>query len=111
MKEKELVIYKITNLVNNKVYIGQIYDYETRKRHHIGAALHNWKESDRPLYRAMKKYGIENFSFEIIDYAETEEELNNKEIYYIKYYNSSIDKNGYNLDLGGKNGRKSDYVK
>lgn len=108
-----MVIYKITNIINGKLYIGQTLDYEERVRQHKQTPFReNSKEKDRPLYRAMRKYGVENFKFEIIDTAETIEELNEKEIYWIQYYDSCVDNNkGYNLDKGGKNGRKSEITK
>lgn len=108
---EELVIYKITNKINGKIYIGQTNNFNKRKRDHINTAINKWKGYERPLYQAMIKYGVENFNFEIIDTAESYDELNEKEIYYIDYFKSSIDYNGYNLDLGGHNGKKSDYVK
>ena len=55
------------------------------------------------LNNAFKKYGFENFKFEIIDTAEIIEELNNKEINYIYEYNSTDKNIGYNLEYGGKN--------
>ena len=108
-----MVVYKITNIINGKLYIGQTLDYEERVRHHKQTPFRkNSKEKNRPLYRAMRKYGIENFKFEIIDTAETIEELNEKEIYWIGYYDSCVDNNkGYNLDKGGKNGLKSEETK
>lgn len=108
-----MVIYKITNKVNNKVYIGQTIEYEERVRHHKQTAFRkNSKEKDRPLYRAIRKYGVDNFYFEIIDSANNIDELNEKEIYWIDYYDSCVDSNkGYNLDKGGKNGNKSEATK
>lgn len=108
-----IVIYKITNLINHKIYIGQTIEYEERIRHHKQTAFReNSKEKDRPLYRAIRKYGLDNFKFEIIDKADSIEELNEKEIYYINKYDSCVDnEKGYNLDKGGKNGRKSEETK
>lgn len=108
-----IVIYKITNKINYKLYIGQTINYEERIRQHKQTPFReNSKEKDRPLYRAIRKYGVENFSFEIIDTAENIEELNKKEIYWIEYYDCCVDNNkGYNLDRGGKNGNKSEETK
>lgn len=99
-------IYKIENLINGKVYIGQSSDIKTRWSDHKRTA----KDSSRngynyPLYRAIRKYGFENFKFEIIEEC-LEEELNDKEKYYIQLYRSCInfeDSNGYNQTLGGDN--------
>lgn len=108
----KVYIYKITNLINNKIYIGQTINIEERWRHHREIPYRkNSKERNRPLYRAIKKYGLDNFKFEIIDEVGNLEIANEKEIYYISKFNSSIDENGYNLELGGNNGLKSDYTK
>lgn len=86
-------IYKITNIQNNKVYIGQtIRPIEQRFKRHINDALNNIL--DTHFARAIRKYGKENFIFEQIDTAQTQDELNKKEQYWIKYYNSV--ENGYN---------------
>lgn len=83
-------IYKITNQINGKNYIGQSVDIKTRWRKH--------KESkkDYPLYRAFRKYGIDNFTFEILEECPILE-LNAKEQYYIEKYNAI--KNGYNQKI------------
>lgn len=98
-------IYKITNSFNNKVYIGQ-----TRQ-----TLLQRWYEhlwnarngKDYYLYRAMRKYGMKNFTIEKIEECPNEE-LNQKEIDYIKKYNSYIP-NGYNSTKGGEGNTKYDY--
>ena len=80
-------IYKITNLINNKVYIGQtIRPIEDRFKRHINDAI-NYK-LDTHLARAIRKYGFENFIIEEIDTASTQEELTLKEQQWIRYYNS-----------------------
>ena len=60
-------IYKITNLINNKIYIGQSVDIKKRWATHKRQAFIKGKEYDKYLYRAIRKYGIDNFSFEIIE--------------------------------------------
>lgn len=92
-------IYKITNLKNGKVYIGQSRQTEKRFQQHKTKA--KFLEKDRwynQLYIDMYSLGVENFSFEIIEEC-TIEELNEKEEYWIKYYNSQED--GYNITSGG----------
>ena len=80
-------IYKITNLINNKVYIGQtIRPIEDRFKRHISDAINN--VLDTHLARAIRKYGKENFIIEEIDTASTQEELTLKEQQWIRYYNS-----------------------
>ena len=88
-------IYKITNIINNKAYIGQSIHVEERWKKHKSFPIQN---SKYPLYLAFKKYGIENFNFEIIEICPAEL-LNEKEIYYIKYFDTY--NNGYNQTIGG----------
>ena len=106
-KEKICGIYKITNKVNDKVYIGQSVDIYKRWDAHINTSNDkNKKEYNYPLYSAFRKYGIENFDFEILEVCD-KETLDDLEIKYIKEYNScTLDKNGYgyNQNHGGKNG-------
>jgi len=91
-------IYKITNKINNKVYIGKTEgDIALRWQQHI----YNMSNGiEYHLYNAMRKYGLENFSFEILENNLKKEELSQKEIEYIKSYNSL--KNGYNMTIGGE---------
>lgn len=98
-----MFIYKITNRINNKIYIGQVYNktiYDRFNRH-IKSASHDSKSY---LGRAIAKYGENNFVIEEIDKADSLEELNNKEKYWIKYYNSTDKNIGYNLTPGGDGG-------
>lgn len=92
-------IYKITNLINTKSYIGQSVNIEKRWEKHKKIYLKENSHTYRyPLYSAFRKYGIENFSFEILEKC-NKEELNNKEIYWINFFNTFF--NGYNQTLGG----------
>lgn len=87
-------IYKITNKINGKCYIGQSRNIENRLNRHRTAGFNpNDKCYNYPLYRAIRKYGLENFSFEVIEECLIEQ-LTNKELYWISHFNS-ID-NGYN---------------
>lgn len=86
-------IYKITNLQNNKVYIGQtIRPIKKRFQRHISDSKNNIL--DTHFARAIRTYGEENFVIEEIDQAKTQDELNIKEQYWIHYYDSVL--NGYN---------------
>ena len=98
-------IYKISNSQNQKVYIGQtIQEISKRFYNHIYCAYNKDNMKDYPLYRAIRKYGKENFFIQIIEEVE-DEQLNNREIYWIDYYNSYVPK-GYNCTLGGSGVRK-----
>ena len=98
----KIYIYKRTNLINNKVYIGQtINNPEIR-----------WKAEDtsqQAIGVAVRTYGSENFLNEIIDYASSREELNEKEKYWISYYDSNNKEKGYNRTKGGSGGVPSTY--
>ena len=98
-----MFIYKITNTKNNKVYIGQVYNKSINDRfeRHKHDALHN---SNLYIHRAIRKHGISNFIVEQIDEAKSLKELNEKEKHWIKYYNSTNSKFGYNLTDGGDGG-------
>lgn len=92
-------IYKIQNLIDGNVYIGQSVNIEKRwKQEKQRAFRETTSEYNYPLSKAFRKYGLENFSFEVIEECEREE-LNKKEIYWISFYDSF--KNGYNQTLGG----------
>lgn len=88
-------IYKITNQVNGKIYIGQSIDISRRWRQHRNASCY---DSDIPLYKAIKKYGIDNFTFEVIEECDMSL-LNERELYWINFYDSY--KQGYNATLEG----------
>lgn len=91
-------IYKITNITNNKVYIGQTRQtYQTRWRSHVKRGLRAEPTTNNKLYNAMWEDGVENFTFEVIgDYPAAE--LNEKEKYYINFYKSN--EWGYNSTIG-----------
>ena len=98
-----MLIYKITNKINNKCYIGQtIKDPETRWKEHCQHAFGTHpNDQNKTLYKAIRKYGVENFIFEVVqDNIDTFEKLDKAEIYWIDYYNSFI--KGYNERLGGQ---------
>lgn len=93
-----MFIYKITNKINNKVYIGQTTKtVRERWLRHMSDAISG--RLDTKFACAIRKYGVENFSVETIDTAESKEELDQKEIYWIHFYDSI--KTGYNSVEGG----------
>lgn len=90
-------IYCIENKIDKKKYIGQSVDIKERWRHE----KQNY-QNNRHLTRAINKYGINNFDFFIIEEC-SEEELDEKEKYYIKKYNTVNQNFGYNMEPGGEN--------
>jgi hypothetical protein len=88
-------IYKIINCLNSKIYIGKDTSSDP-----------NYYGSGVIINRAIKKYGIENFTKEIIDTAEAKADLAEKEKYWISFYNSTDKEIGYNIgekSSGGDN--------
>jgi len=97
-----ITIYKITNMKNNKIYIGQTKNFKERIRtHKYRGTIPNkiWETST--FYSDIKKYGFENFKTEIIKKTNCDKEADFLEIKYIKEYNS-IEPYGYNVFSGGK---------
>jgi group I intron endonuclease len=89
-----MIIYKTTNLINGKIYIGQ--DFKNNPKY-LG--------SGKLLKLAVKKYGIDNFSKETLCVCSNEKELDEKEIFYIKKFNSTNRDFGYNICEGGRSYR------
>jgi group I intron endonuclease len=95
-----MIIYKITNKINQKVYIGQtIYPLWKRWSGHCSP-----QSKCTYISHAIQKYGKENFTVEEVDKASSRKELNEKEEYWINFYDSRNQEKGYNL-LGGGNAR------
>ena len=92
-------IYKIENLINGKIYVGQSNNIERRFSQHK-SPYEQKRFSDKPLYKAFQKYGIENFSFSVIEEC-TIEQLNEKEKLWISKLQSLTHQNGYNITVGG----------
>jgi group I intron endonuclease len=109
--ERYCEIYKITNLTNGKIYVGQAvshilnhkkyrpYGYEGRFRCHISEAFSSKKNQSHYLNNAIRKYGANDFVVELIECCEIEN-ADERETYYIKELNS-LYPNGYNLKNGG----------
>lgn len=75
-------IYKITNKINNKSYIGLSNNIEKRwDTHKTRAFIESDKEYEKTLYRAFRKYGINNFTFEVLEEIEDESILEEREKY------------------------------
>lgn len=90
-------IYKITNTINNKIYIGQSVRIKDRWNEHCNPS----PNKHSIISQAIKKYGKENFTFEVIEEC-SQDQLDEREVFWIKYYNSFED--GYNLTRGGSHG-------
>lgn len=91
-----MIIYTFKNKTNGKMYVGQTCrSLEERVGEHL-------RHSKTAISKALIKYGIENFECEVIDTAETMDELNDKEVYWISKL-ETLAPNGYNLCLGGGN--------
>lgn len=96
MKVSTCGIYKITNKILNKSYIGKSIHIEDRWKQHLQG------KGNEDLYKDFLHYGKENFTFEIIEICQ-EKELTQKEKYWIAVYNTYL--NGYNLNDGGDNSK------
>lgn len=98
-----MIIYKATNKVNNKCYIGQTINALSYRR------MHHYKDANSGRYsvyfhHAIRKYGKDNFIWEVLENCNSKEELDEMEFHYIKQYNS-FKPSGYNMTLGGDGGR------
>lgn len=95
-------IYKITNKVNNKIYIGCSKNIEHRWNAHKSEAFISGKpQYDYSIHKAFRKYGLENFLFEIIELTD-KDNLFEREVYWINFYDSY--NTGYNETNGGDTG-------
>lgn len=97
-------IYKITNTINGKSYIGQTIQNVKERFYQHCATKCSKAVSNMAIHRAIKKYGKSNFTVEVIEEIDSTN-LNDRERYWIKYYNSY--NNGYNSTKGGQDGCKS----
>jgi group I intron endonuclease len=97
-----MIIYKVTNLFNTKVYIGaSTKSLKERQCSHLNEAF-NVKKLSYIFYKALRKYGKENFKWEVIYETENKEELFNYEQDYIYLYKSNDRRFGYNMTVGGE---------
>lgn len=96
-------IYKITNKINGKIYVGQtIRSLEERfQKHCWGTTINDKYHMNMAIKKAIRKYGKENFIIELIEEVETDK-LDEREVYWISVYDSY--NKGYNCTLGGQNG-------
>ena len=99
-EQNKFYIYKRTNLINGKIYIGLTTNDPCLR-------WYNENKSNQEIGKAVREYGLENFLNEIIDTANNLEELKQKEKYWIAFYHSDNLNNGYNQNTGGGGGRSS----
>lgn len=102
---KKIGIYKITN-PKGKIYIGQSRNLEHRLNDYIN--VNEWIKEQRKIYNSLKKYGSKHHTFEILEEC-SEDILNEREIFWIKHFDSIL--NGLNIKLGGIGGRHSEETK
>jgi len=96
---KNSIIYKHTNKINNKSYIGKtIFSMEERLAGHIKSSRNG---SEYAFHRALRKYGVDNFTSEILESDIEESIISEREKYWIKKY-KSFGKLGYNMTIGGE---------
>jgi len=93
MKDSIMIIYKTTNLLNGKIYVGKD---SNNNEHYLGSGI--------KLIRAIRKYGRENFKKEILEVCDSEGLLAEREKYWILEYDAQNRKTGYNIAEGGKGG-------
>ena len=99
-------IYQITNLINGRIYVGKTLDtIEARWKEHKRESTKT-RHEQRPLYQAMKKYGIDNFSIKELEECSSEV-VNDRERYWIELLGSYRD--GYNATLGGDGAQYANY--
>lgn len=100
-------IYKLTNLINKKIYIGKTTTSLKKllRRYRRYGGNSKWAKllnNKRYINRAINKYGLNNFLFEIIDHVNSKKKLDKLEIYYINVFQSRNRQKGYNLTQGGE---------
>lgn len=100
-------VYKIINNINGRIYIGQtVRNVNDRFAEHC---RYNQRTKNMPIVNAINKYGRDNFSCETICTCFSRDELNERESFYIRYFDSSTKANGYNIASGGGNGYSCEY--
>lgn len=101
------VIYCFKNKVNGKVYIGQtIKSLRKRVIQHMTNSRPTTKSHKSYFHHALNKYGIDNFDLIVLERCVSQKELDERERYWIAYYNSTNKQYGYNIESGGNNGKK-----
>jgi group I intron endonuclease len=99
-----MIIYKITNTVNRKCYIGFDTSFNGHRWYHHCWAYDkpNVIDYDKVLYRAFRKYGLENFKYEELEQCISHQHCLEREVYWIALYMSNSPAFGYNVTTGGE---------
>jgi len=100
-------IYKVTNIQNNKCYVGKTKNFKQRQKSHEKNSI---KGSHNYFRNALATYGLHNFRWEILGYCESKEELNMAEIICIEFFQSNNSIYGYNKTKGGDGGDTFSFV-
>lgn len=111
-----MIVYKATNKVNGFIYIGQTsLTLECRVKQHIRDSFRDYTKTPKRkptlFNEVIKEFGVENFKFEEIEYCATKQQSDERETYWIAYYQSTDRHFGYNLDSGGTYCKKSQSTK
>lgn len=99
-----MFIYKITNTANSKIYIGYDTGKVSDESRWVDHRKHYKYNTQKVLYSAIRKYGIDCFTYEVVEEVDTLENLIDKEIFYIDFFQSYKKDIGYNRTLGGEGG-------
>jgi len=100
------IIYKGENKLNKKVYIGQTWRVLSKR-----ICSHYEKNNCNYFYNALRKYGLENFEWEVLFQSEIQKDLDEKEKFFIKKYKSNRNEFGYNLQEGGRGGKPNEITR
>ena len=98
-------IYKITNTINNKVYIGKSKNVNSRWIQHKSCARLGFKTR---FYNAIRKYNEDSFKIEVLEESNDEKFIYDREQYWIALFDSTNKSKGYNMGLGGEGNRATD---
>ena len=101
------IVYKITNLKNGKIYIGQTKNFKRRMNQHF----YENSSSNSLLKEAIKEFGKENFKIEILEETYFKFQAYYKEEFFINFYQSFESEKGYNIKFGGNNYKQPDSIK
>lgn len=104
------VIYKLTNNLNGKIYVGQTTDLKRRMKEYRFKSRHIEGRSKYNIMKQIHDVGFDNFSVDVLEECD-DSELNDKEIYWISKLNSRNPDVGYNSKTGGKGGTLTEYSK